>query len=109
MAILFFQRLEVDREEVVAGGAVLISADTVDSDGVLTTPGTSITVTIYDPNGAAIVSAQAMTTGSTGKHTYTYQTVTTKRKGRYVVECAAVHTGTTQKAELKGSDSFRTI
>lgn len=107
MAILFFKRLEVDREEVVAGGAVLIEADTVDVDDALTTPGTSITITIYDPNGAAIVSGAAMTTGSTGKHTYTYQTVTSKRKGRYTVECTCVHTGTTQKAELKGA--FRTI
>ena len=79
-------------KRVTAGGLVVISCETRTNAGVLTTPGTSISIIIYGPGGATDQTSASMTTGSTGIHTYTYQTVTTKPSGERTVEIIAVHT-----------------
>jgi hypothetical protein len=71
---------------------------------VLTTPGTSIKVRIYEPSGTVAQALTAMTTSSTGIHSYNYATVTTKAGGEFLIEVEAVHTdGTTLYRSKPGS------
>jgi hypothetical protein len=79
-------------KRVPAGGIVVVSCETRSSAGVLTTPGTSIKITIYDPSGATAKTATAMTAGSTGIYSYTYDTVTTRLGGEYTFQIETVHT-----------------
>ena len=69
----------------IAGGLIVVSTETRSNAGVLTTPGTSIKITLFDPTGATAQAATDMTAGSTGIYTYTYQLVTTKNPGEYTI------------------------
>lgn len=83
-------------KRVPAGSIVTVACETRTAAGVLTTPGTSIKVRIYEANGTVAQALTAMTTASAGVHSYNYATVTTKAGGEYLIEIEAVHTdGTT--------------
>ena len=92
-------------KRVTAGGLVVVSCETRTNAGVLTTPGTSISIIIYGPGGATDQSSVAMTAGSTGIYSYTYQTVTTKPSGERTVEIIAVHTDGTSKVRSVPGDA----
>ena len=77
---------------LIAGGLVVVSCETRSNAGVLTTPGTSIQITLFDPTGATAQAATGMTAGSTGIYTYTYQTVVTKNPGIYTILITVIHT-----------------
>ena len=95
--------------KVPAGGMVNISCSTYSSAGVLTTPGTSIKVRIYDPSGNVLLALAAMTTTSAGVHNYNYQTVVTHIPGECGVEIQAVHTDGTTIMRSKPGDPFTFI
>ena len=77
---------------LIAGGLVVVSTETRTNGGVLTTPGTSIKITLFDPTGATALAATNMTAGSTGIYTYTFQTTTTRDPGEYTILITVVHT-----------------
>jgi uncharacterized protein YfaS (alpha-2-macroglobulin family) len=59
-----------------AGETVICSITVVDSSGNLQDVATSMTITITNPAGSAVVSAIAMTNDGTGLYHYDYQTGT---------------------------------
>ena len=60
----------------------------------LTSPDTSMTISITNPAGIKDVNAQAMTNDSAGKYHYNYAT-TGKTPGKYLTEFVAVNAGET--------------
>ena len=77
------------------GGYVLISAEERTIANVLTTAGTSTTVTINKPDGVEQLAATAMTADATGKHSYNFATTTAMQPGRYTVIITTVDGGVT--------------
>jgi len=53
----------------------LFKAVIYDGNGALVAPGTSVTITITGPMGAALATAAAMSTASTGIYTYASYTI----------------------------------
>ena len=81
----------------IAGGLVVVSTETRTNAGVLTTPGTSISIILYTPTGATGQASTAMTTASAGVHSYTFAAPTTKDPGEWTIEIVAVHTDGTSR------------
>ena len=67
--------------EFIASATVRVVAYVYDDDDVLTDPATSITISIYDPDGTAQVDGAAMTKTATGVYEYYYQTTSSTDKG----------------------------
>lgn len=70
-------------------------------------PSTSMLVTIKDPMGNNVVTNQSMTTYSTGKHFYIYQSSDTHELGYYEIIVTAVDGGVT--TIIKQSMAFQLI
>lgn len=81
-------------ERFARGTTIRISTETVDYNDTLTTPGTSITVTILK-GSTTILAATPMVLSGVGKHYYRWQSLTTAAVGKYEVKITAVHTGYT--------------
>ena len=68
-----------------AGETVVCSVEVRTSAGVLTSPATSMTITIVDPGEVAIATNAAMTEDSTGNYHYDYNSASTAASGVYRV------------------------
>jgi hypothetical protein len=79
------------------GETPIVGIEVKDAAGTLYTPDTSITCSIWDPTGTAVVVAAAMTAGSTGNYTYDFATTAASALGCYRVECTTVNAGRTSK------------
>lgn len=88
-------------KRVTAGGLVVVSCETRTAAGVLTTPGTSISVLIYGPSGATDRTSVAMVTSSAGIHSYAFAVPTTIPSGERTIEIIAVHTDGTSKVRTE--------
>lgn len=64
---------------------VVLGCTVKDSTGTLADPATSMAVTVRDPAGTVVVSAQAMTQDSTGTYHYDYTSAATALRGEYVI------------------------
>lgn len=67
------------------GETIRCSIEIRDSAGTLTDPATSITITIFDPNGLEVVSAVGMTNDGVGLDHYDYTSAMTVLAGEYTV------------------------
>jgi|SRR6185503_10676963 len=79
----------------ILGGTVVIAFNTWTTAGVLGTPGTSITIEIYGPDGAILVAYTAATAGVTGNYTYNFVTTTAYSPGVYGARVKTVDGGIT--------------
>ena len=95
MAALFITPVVANPRRVTAGGAVVVSSEERNAAGTLTTAGTSTTIVIYGANGGTLQTSTAMTADATGKHSYTYTTVTSAVPGWCDVEITTVDGGVT--------------
>ena len=66
-----------------------------------TTPDTSITITVKDPTGTAVVDDQNMTNDDTGDHSYGYDIAADAVLGEYEYVITAVHSNDTSKLKRK--------
>ena len=80
--------------EFALGDAIRISTETVDYDDELTTPGTSMQVSIYH-DGTEILAPIAMTVDDPGLHHYIFQSTTDMDTGKYEVYITSVDSGVT--------------
>lgn len=96
---------------IPADGLVVISCETRTNAGVLTTPATSIKVTLFDKFGATAQAAVAMTTSSAGIHSYAWQCTTAKPGGEYTIRVEAIHSDGTStfRSEPGSSCNFEVI
>ncbi len=72
-----------------AGETVVCSIEIKDSAGTLTSPATSMTISIIGPTETTIVATTAMTNDSTGKYHYDYNSASTAARGVYRVTYTA--------------------
>ena len=68
------------------GTTVICSVSVYDEDGVLTSPSTSMKITIKDSVGLVKANNVSMTNDSTGKYHYDFATVTADSIGKYRVD-----------------------
>ena len=68
---------------------VVCEIEVRDSDGTLTSPADSMTISIYDPQNTAVVSDTAMEEDSTGMFHYDYTSASTALHGEYRVRYKA--------------------
>ena len=68
------------------GTTVICSVSVYDEDGVLTSPSTSMKITISDSVGVKKADNTNMTLDSTGKYHYDFATVTADSIGKYRVD-----------------------
>jgi len=73
------------------GETVVCDLDITDEDGTALSPDTSVTITVYDPDGTAVVSAQAFVEDATGDYHYSYDISATADLGTYKRVDTAVH------------------
>ena len=88
-------------KRVTAGSLVVISCETRTAAGVLTTPGTSISLLIYGPGGATDRTSVAMVTSSAGIHSYAFAFPTTVPSGERTLEVIAIHTDGTSRVRTE--------
>jgi len=61
----------------------------------LTNPASGCTITLYDCDWVAVFSSQAMTNEGTGLYYYTWQSLSTSKRGVYTARISAVDTSNT--------------
>lgn len=71
------------------GETVVCEIEVKDSDGTLTNPADSMTISIYDPQNTAVVTDGNMTKDSTGCYHYDYLSASTALHGEYRVRYTA--------------------
>jgi len=81
---------------------VICSIEVKDSSGTAQDPATSTTITITDPSGSDVVSAQAMTKDSTGNYHYDYTPGASAKLGTYEI----LYICTDGSRVTRGRDSF---
>ena len=81
------------------GETATLKIEVKDAAGTLYTPDTSITCSIWDSAGTAVVTAGAMTAESTGVYYYDLATTGTTVLGCYRLEYTTVNGGRTSKGE----------
>lgn len=72
------------------GETVILQAEVKNQAGSYVDPSTSMQISVYDPNGTAIVSDAAMTKDDTGKYHYDFQAAG-KSKGKYTFAAKATN------------------
>lgn len=83
------------------GDAVRVEADITDSSDVPVSP-SSISVSIYDPNGAQVVNEATMTASSTvGTYYYVYSTSATALTGFWTARVTSTVTSVTGRQTAK--------
>lgn len=86
------------------GETVICSIEVKNTAGALVNPTTSMTITLYDPDGTVDVSPVGMDNDDVGKYHYDYQT-TGKATGKYIV----LYTATDGARITIETDSFRLV
>ena len=72
--------------EFVRKGTIRVICYVYDDDEALVAA-TSVTISIMDPDGTAVVNEVAMTASATGVYEYYYTTSTSVVEGNYQIEC----------------------
>lgn len=89
-----------------SGEAVYVRGTTKDEDGILVTPAVSTKITILDPAGTEVTSAQDVTFTSVGVWEYLYTPTGTIVVGAYHARVKAIDVASPERSSISDSEFF---